>query len=188
MTHSEYSRLLAADRNRAHQALYDEYINYVYTIVFNRLRSCGTREDMGECVTDIFYEVFAHYDESMAVSEDIRGFIAAVAYRKSATCFRRLCRSSSRSVPLGDELTEMLPSDENISVNAELKEQRRILLELVDSLGEPDSTIIIQKFFYGRSAAEISKLVTLSPMMVRVRSSRALKKLRRLLTDKGITI
>lgn len=187
MTHREYSRLLAADRNRAHQALYDEYINYVYTIVFNRLRSCGIRADMDECISDIFYEVFAHYDESMAVSEDIKGFIATVAYRRSATSFRRLCRNN-RSVPLGEELTETLPSDEDISENSELNEQRRILLELIDSLGEPDSTIIIQKYFYGHSAAEISRIVTLSPMMVRVRSSRALKKLRRLLTDKDITI
>ena len=188
MTHQEYSRLLANDRDRAHQALYDEYINYVYTIVFNRLRSCGTREDMGECVTDIFYEVFAHYDESMAVSEDIRGFIAAVAYRKSATCFRRLCRSSSRSVPLGDELTEMLPSDENISVNAELKEQRRILLELVDSLGEPDSTIILQKYFFMRSSREISELVSLTPEAVRTRVSRALKRLREKLIAMNISL
>jgi RNA polymerase sigma-70 factor (ECF subfamily) len=187
MTHREYSRLLADDRDKAHQSLYDEYINYVYTIVFNRLRSCGTREDMGECVTDIFYEVFTHYDESRAASEDIRSFIAAVAYRRSATCFRRLCRNS-RSVPLGDELTEGLPSDEDIQKDAELREQRRILLELIDSLGEPDSTIIIQKYFYGHSAADISGLVSLSPVMVRVRSSRALKKLRKLLTDKDITI
>ncbi|MBQ6182219.1 MAG: sigma-70 family RNA polymerase sigma factor [Ruminococcus sp.] len=187
MTHSEYRLLLKADKAKAQQALFNEYLNYVYAIVFNRLRSCGTREDIGECVIDVFMEVFSSYDHRADLSGDIKGFIGVVAYRKSTTRFRQLCKNRA-NISLDDEYTEEIPSDENIADNAEQSELNRTLLELIKSLGKPDSTIIIEKYYYGRSAAEIGRLVHLSPMMVRVRSSRALKKLRKLLSDMDITI
>ena len=61
-------------------------------------------------------------------------------------------------------------------------------LRKVEELGEPDSTIIIQKYFFMRSSAEISKLVSLTPEAVRVRCSRALKKLRETLTAMNISL
>ena len=187
MTHSEYRLLLKADKAKAQNALFNEYLNYVYAIVFNRLRSCGTHEDISECVLDIFMEVFSSYDQRADLSGDIKGFISVVAYRKSSTRFRQLCRHSS-NISLDDEHTDAIPSDVDIAVSAEQNELQKILLELIKSLGKPDSTIIIEKYYYGRSAAEIGRLVHLSPMMVRVRSSRALKKLRKLLSDMNITI
>ncbi len=187
MTHSEYRLLLKADKAKAQQALFNEYLNYVYAIVFNRLRSCGTREDIGECVIDVFMEVFSSYDHRDDLFGDIKGFIGVVAYRKSTTRFRQLYKNRA-NISLDDEHTDDIPSYENIAENAEQSELHRTLLELIKSLGKPDSTIIIEKYYYGRSSAEIGRLVHLSPMMVRVRSSRALKKLRKLLSDMDITI
>lgn len=185
MDYREYRLLLQADRDRAERLLYGEYVNYVYAIVYSRLRSCATREDIGECVIDVFMDVFAFYEKDGAVSDDMKGFIGTVAYRKSAAYFNRLCRSST--VPL-DDVAEALPSEDDIQQDAELSELRGILLDLVDSLGEPDSTIIMQKYFYGRSSREIARIVPLSPVMIRVRCSRALKKLRRLLADRDISL
>ena len=58
MTHDEFRRLLGRSREEAHKALFEAYCNYVYTIVFNRLRSCASREDIDECVCDVFADVF----------------------------------------------------------------------------------------------------------------------------------
>ena len=46
MKQSEYQKLLTTDKNKAQRNLFNEYLNYVYTIVFNRLRSSGSREDI----------------------------------------------------------------------------------------------------------------------------------------------
>ena len=62
------------------------------------------------------------------------------------------------------------------------------MLEKTDELGEPDSTIIIQKYFFGRSSKEIARIVGMSPAAVRVRLSRALKRLRRALEELGVTM
>ena len=78
-----------------------------------------------------------------------------------------------------------LASDENVAETAETTEMRRLLYDKVGDLGEPDSTIIIQKYFYGRSSGEIAKIVKLSSDNVRARCSRAVKKLREMLLQAG---
>ena len=187
MKHSEYQQLLKTDKNKAQRAIFDEYLNYVYTIAFNRLRSCGSREDIDECVSDIFTDIFGSYENKSIENNDIKGFISTIALRKSAAYYHRLCKNK-KSISLDDEYTETLPSNENISESAEKNETRRTLMKLIESLGEPDSTIIIQKYYYGRNSFEISGFVSLSPAMIRVRNSRALKKLRRLLAENDISI
>jgi RNA polymerase sigma-70 factor (ECF subfamily) len=187
MKHSEYQRLSETDETKAQKTLFREYLNYVYTIVFNRLRSCGSREDIDECVIDVFTDVFASYESKNSKSDDMKGFIGTVALRKAAAYYHKLCKDKTVAL-LDDEAVSDVPSEEDISEIAEKSEMQQMLLRLIDSLGEPDATIIIQKYYYGRSSREISAMVSLSPSMVRVRSSRALKKLRRLLTDNNISI
>ena len=50
MTHNEFRDELKKSEKQAHKRLFESYSNYVYTIVFNRLRSCASREDIEECV------------------------------------------------------------------------------------------------------------------------------------------
>ena len=59
------------------------------------------------------------------------------------------------------------------------------LLRLIESLGEPDSDIIIQKYYYNMNSNEIASKHSMSPEAVRMRCSRALKKLKELLTREG---
>ena len=66
------------------------------------------------------------------------------------------------------------------------KELRTTLLKCIERLGEPDSTIIMQKYFFMRSSKEIGELVSMTPENVRVRNGRALDKLRKQLETLGI--
>ena len=49
--------LIRTEPEKGHRVLFDEYKNYVYTIVYNRLRSVTSREDIEECVSDVFAEI-----------------------------------------------------------------------------------------------------------------------------------
>ena len=59
---------------------------------------------------------------------------------------------------------------------------------MIDSLGEPDSVIIMQKYYFGRSSKEISEIVSLSPAAVRVRCGRAVKRLRKTAEQSGLKL
>ena len=187
MTYEELRQKLQKSKEEAHKEVFVKYCNYVYAIVFNRLRSCASREDIEECVCDVFADVYIHYDSEKELEGDISGFIGTVARRKAYAVYRRLS-SSSGNISIDDDITESFASDIDIEKESEEKERRNIILDMIGKLGEPDSTIIIQKYYYGRSAKEIAEMAALTPENVRMRSSRAVKKLKELLTKAGVTL
>lgn len=185
MTDSQFRTLLKKSPQSAHRAVFDEYYNYVYTIVFNKLRSTASREDVDECVSDVFSDIFLKYDENSSYNGDIKGLISVVAVNRSIDMFRRLTSKNKGIIHLDDELSSQLPSDENVEAEADRKETGHAVLNAVKSLGEPDSTLIIQKYYYNRSSDEIAEMVDMKSDAVRKRLSRAVKKLRDILTAIG---
>lgn len=188
MDHEDYRKNLTESKDTAFRMLFDEYCNYVYTIVFNRLRSCAEKEDMDECVVDIFADVFAGYNSEKQFSGELKGFIGTVAKRKAADYYKRIVSKKNKSISIDDENFSPIESGENIESTVAEKEVGRILLEKITELGEPDSTIIMQKYYYGRSSKEIADIVVLTPNAINVRCARAVKKLRDILEKSGITI
>lgn len=173
---------------KARRSLFDEYCNYVYAVVMNKLRICGTREDIDECVSDIFIEIYRNIENSGYPSGDLKNFIGMVAKRRAIDAYRKISLRSERNISMDDESFSEPAADVNIIENAEKKERNTILLNKVKELGEPDSTIIIQQFFYNRTAAEIAKNVSMTAAAVQKRSIRARNKLKGMLTEVGITI
>ncbi len=188
MTHEKYSLLSSESKELAQKELFEEYFNYVYTIVTGRLRNCASREDIEECVGDVFADIYIYYDSSKQLGGDVSGFVGTVARRKAADHFAKLTRRRPETVSADEEKTADIKAPDDTEKIVEDKEIHRALLNCIDLLGEPDSTIIIQKYFFMRSAKEISEYVSLTPEAVRARLSRALKKLRKELTAMNITL
>ena len=188
MTHDEFRRVSKISLEKAQRMLFDEYFNYVYTIVFSRLRSCASREDIEECVGDAFSDVYIYYDDKKELSGDISGFVGAVARRKAADVYRRLTRNSFDRISIDDEEAAQFEAPDNTEETIEKKELRDELIKCIERLGEPDSTIILHKYFFMRSSREIAEHLSLTPEAVRTRCSRALKKLREKLTEMNISL
>ena len=65
-------------------------------------------------------------------------------------------------------------------------ELQRIVAECICSLGEPDSTIVIQKFYYNKTSRQIAELLSMKPSAVRMRVKRSGEQLRAALAERGI--
>ena len=186
MTDMELRMLMAESVQKCHRVVFEKYCNYVYAIVINILRNCGSREDIEDCVSDVFFKLYKQLDANTDFSGHLKGFIAAVSRNTAIDAFRRLSNKNNRSVYIDDDTTEELRSDERIEENAEKAERSRILLGKIKELGEPDTTIIIQQYFYNRTAKEIAKSISMTAAAVQKRSSRARQKLKALLCEAGI--
>ena len=186
MTDMELRMLMAESVQKCHRVVFEKYCNYVYAIVINILRNCGSREDIEDCVSDVFFKLYKQLDAKTDFSGDLKGFIAAVSRNTAIDAFRRLSNKNNRSVYIDDDTTEELRSDERIEENAEKAERSRILLGKIKELGEPDTTIIIQQYYYNRTAKEIAKSISMTAAAVQKRSSRARQKLKALLCEAGI--
>ena len=188
MTHEEYRKASESSKEEAQRILFNEYFNYVYTIVFSRLRSCANREDIEECVSDSFADIYIHYDENRDVSGDISGFIGTVARHKASDLYKKLVRHQMNTVSADEDELATLEAPDNTEETVDKKELRSKLIHCVELLGEPDSIIIMQKYFFMRSSKEIADIVSMTPEAVRMRSSRALGKLRSKLTEMNISL
>lgn len=185
MTDSQLRSLMEDSPQTGQRALYDEYCGYVYAIAANCLRSCGTAEDVEECVSDAFVAVFRALRDPSGFNGDLKGIISTIARRTAIDSFRKLSVRNSRSAAL-DDIEYELSSGEDIEDESDRTETQRILLDCVDRLGRPDSDIILQHYFYGRSSGQIGAFLKMTDSAVQKRLQRARKKLRTLLEAAGI--
>ena len=177
MTDPELHQLVKEHHEAGSRALFEQYYAYVYKIVWGRIRTYGTAEDAEDLVSEIFLQVFLHFDEIRAQS--LRAYIGTVAKHRAIDHARR-AGTGAPLVP-ADEVGDQIPSGEDIAQSVEDSLENERLLAHIRSLGEPDTTILIQRYFYDRKAPEIARIVHMTPGAVRVRLNRSLKKLKTLL-------
>jgi RNA polymerase sigma factor (sigma-70 family) len=186
MTDKELHRLLERSQDEGFQKLFDEYCGYVYSICANKLRGCGTSEDVDECVSDAFAAVFRYIVRSSGQDGDLKGIIGTIARRTAIGYFRRLSPGNGRTVPIDADSFGELPADVCIEDNAEKSILSATVLSCIEALGEPDSSIIVYFYYYGIKTKQIASLVGMSDSAVQQRMSRARKKLKKLLSEAGI--
>ncbi len=166
-----------------HRAIFRQYYKLVYTIVQGRLRAVARHEDIEECVSDVFAEVFRKL-ETNAPEGELKHTIRMIAVRRAIDAFRSLAPRESRRLLL--EETDELPDETSTAGTAEQRETNRILLQAVQALGEPDTTIILQKYWFGANATQIAKGLGITPSAVRKRAGKALARLKAALQAQGI--
>lgn len=188
MTGTEYCKIYKKSPDNAYNALFESYCDYVYAIVYNKLRSVASREDIEECVSDIFADVFFGYNKENDNGGDMKGYIGTVAKRRAINAFHSITARQNRFSGDSEEEMNFIGDETDIEADSDMTETREILLSKINELGEPDSTIILQKYYYDRSSGEIAKLLSMKASAVRMRASRALDKLKTTLAAAGITL
>ena len=186
LTDSDLKALMLRSVENAHRCLFDEYSGYVYTICANKLKSCGTREDIEECFSDSFADIFRYFDNESNRNGDLKGIIGTIAKRNAIDYFRRLSGKSDRLVSIDDEDFPKISSDIRVDDETEKAAIREIIMDCIDRLGKPDSQIIVYHFFYGKTSKQMAALLGKSEWAIQKRLSRAKKKLRQLLCEAGI--
>lgn len=178
MTDSELRALIRTSPAQGHRALYEQYANYVYAVISRQLAGHGSREDVEDCFVETFTTVLQHIDDISG--ESLKAYIGTAARNRALTFRGVLWRQKQNTVPLSNAAE---PSAPHVEEQIEQKELQQKLMEEIRNLGEPDATIVVQKYFYGKKMREIGSMVGLSANAAQVRCSRALKVLRQKLSD-----
>ena len=186
MTDQEFKEYMKRSPEECMKAIFDEYCNYVYIIAATKLKGCGTAEDIEECVSDVFTEVFKKMNYLGDREGDLKGFIGVIAKRKAIDMYRKLSVKVYRTVSAEDEGIMEISSGENIIESTEMSERNSILLNKIKELGEPDTSIIIKQYYYNMTVAEIGKAISMTAAAVQKRSVRARQKLKNMLCEVGI--
>jgi len=171
--------LLLLLRNKPEQGLVkliNAYSGLVYTIVFSKLAN-SSAQDIEECVSDIMFEFYKNRDCIDLQRGSIKAYLSVIAKRRAIDYFRKI-NSPVKNISMDDARQGDIPAKNNIEVEIIHKEAKSILIKEIHALGEPDSEIIIRKYYFGQSTKSIAKLLHLKENTVDKKASRSLIKLR----------
>lgn len=186
MTDNEILSLVREASTYGQRALFDKYYSYVYAIVDRIISGFGSSSDSEECVIDVFASVMMKHPAEGDCS--LKSYIGTVARNMAISMRRKLASRNGLNVAMDDDMTAVLSDSMDVAEMTENKTSVQHLLNVIDSLGVPDSVLIVQKYYYERSSKEIAELLGMSPAAVRVRTGRAMKRLKKLLDEKGIEL
>ncbi len=182
LTDEEILEHFQEDAQNALSLLLDSYTPLVYTIVYNKINTVCSQEDIEECVSDIFYKFYLQVFQIDLTKGSIKSYLSTIAKRHSINLYQsRFYIKNAPKVALDLKEHDLPDLKNNIEEGLLQKENRQQIMEAVKSLGEPDSEIFIRKYFEGQNTKEIADQLALKPNTVDKKISRGLRKLKMIL-------
>ena len=180
MKDGELLRLLRRDPYEGMQTLCGLYAGMLYTVVRSKLpeRFFGAA-DAEDIVADTLSAFYLNLDRFKGERCSIRSYLCIMARNRAVD---RLRAQKNVILPLDEA-----DGDDGIDIAQEVeeKEMRGQLLREIKALGEPDSAILIRKYYLGESSAGIALSLGMSVSNVDTRTCRAIRKLRKILTGES---
>ncbi|MVX62211.1 sigma-70 family RNA polymerase sigma factor [Clostridium chromiireducens] len=175
----ELLKLLHNKPEEGLKVMMDSYMALIYTIIFNKLSGTYSKEDIEECVSDVFFQVF-HYKNRIDLEKgSIKAFLAVVAKRKAIDMYRR--NKNNNHIPIEDLPEDLYSMVDDAASSLLLKESNSALINAIKSLGEPDSEIVIRKYYLYQSSKDISSDLGIKVNTIDKKVSRCIQKLKNVL-------
>jgi RNA polymerase sigma-70 factor (ECF subfamily) len=179
ITDNELLELFRKSPEKALAKLIDNYAALVYTIVHGKICAVCSKEDIEECVSDVFYDLYKNTEHIDLQKGSIKALLSVIAKRKAIDAFRRLSKMHHHSVSLDEPGYDTVPDKkadtQGIISAAETKAE---LIRGVKALGRPDSEIFIRKFYFGQSTKLIAQTLKIKENTIDKKVSRGLTKLK----------
>lgn len=170
MEDKELLRIMRQNPEHGISLVMKQYAALSYYIVKQKL-SDFPPEEVEECVSDVFLAFYHQYTAIDLERGSIKGFLSVLSRRKAIDRWRRL--AGKETLPLQEEITA--------SASLEAQEERKILLDAVLALGDPDAKIVILKYYFGYPTKKIAEIFGLKENTVDQKVRRSLAKVRTIL-------
>lgn len=181
MQDDELINILKTDPNTGMTLLLKQYAGLIYSVVRHKLAGQSFCDaDIEHCVADTFSEFYCDLDNFQNAAGSIRAWLCVIARNNAYDRLRRYKKEAGTLSLDAEGIAE--PWDDTFSVEEALvtKEFREELLREIKALGEPDSTILLRKYYLSESSKEIAANLNLTVSAVDTRAHRAIQKLRNL--------
>lgn len=174
-------KLLSRLKRRRQDALEEAvrtFLPYVNAIVLRVGGDCLPPEDREEIVSDVFFRLWEHAGEIQ--NGRLRPYLGSMAHNRT----KDYLRSRKITLPLeADTITVESPED---GILADVIGQQ--VREVVLNLEEPDREIFLRYYYYYQTIPMIGGEMDIKPATVATRLARGRRKLKKILTERGITL
>lgn len=173
----EMYSLLTNNPEKGIEKIMEKYMAFVYTIVYGKLSNICNKQDIEECVSDIFYEVYKTRSLIDLQKGSLKSYIAILSKRTAVDVFRKF-RNHTSVVSIDGFEHDWIASDCDVEKDVIDIQTGDMLIKEIKALGEPDSQIIIRKYYFGQSSKLIAKVLGIKENTVNKKVSRAKEKLK----------
>ena len=171
---TDLSSLIKTDPNAWIRQIFRDYGGLAYLAVRRVLRDYPD-DDVEECVSNVFYYLYRHRRRLDFSDASFRSYLIKTAEHKALDHLRKSARTP---IPKEDAIWDESASERSAEEEAIARLSRDELISRVRALGEPDSTILLSKYWLGMTSAEIGERLQMKPNTVVQRAKRALQKIR----------
>lgn len=180
MTNEE--KLLARLKGRKYGSLekaIDLYTPYVAVVVYNVVGTAMPKEDIEEVVSDVFLALWKSAEKLDSKKGSIRSYLAAIA--------RNCAKNKLRTIRKHEQISENIVSEcKTPHEDFEERERRTLVMEIIKSLGEPDSEIFLRYYYYDEKISKIADITGLHVSTVKTKLLRGRKKIKEFLIKKEV--
>ena len=163
------------NRDQEFEQIYCEY--YLRLVKYVR-KKISSIQDAEEIVQDTFAALYRNFDRYDPEKASVSTWVYVAVNNR----LKNYYRDRKISVSLDDEDNPIDIADEDLIEQAmEFEEMRRMLLGAVEQLSGDEQKIVKDTYFTKKTSAQIGEEMNLSAVNVRVKCSRALKKLKNIL-------
>ena len=173
----EMCSLLLWQPEKGLEQIMNRYTAFVYTIVHGKLSGICKSQDIEECVSDIFYELYRTRNTIDFEKGSLKAYLAVLSKRKAIDVYRKK-RGRSETVSIDEFDHDWIASGADVEGTVIVGETNDILINEINALGEPDSQIMIRKYYFGQSTKIIASALGIKANTIDQKASRALVKLR----------
>jgi RNA polymerase sigma-70 factor (ECF subfamily) len=164
---------------RAFEVVFDRHADAAFSLAY---RMCGRRGMAQDVVQEAFLSLWrsgARYERSRG---SVRSWILGVVRNRTIDMFRRDTVRAGRDVN-AEGVVERMPSLENVSQEAERRQNARDVRSALRDLPPDQRRVIELAYFGGFSHAQIAEMLEVPPGTVKGRMRLGLTKLRMALSD-----
>lgn len=141
----------------AYEYMVGKYTKTVYCLAYNILSESHSKEDIEECVADVFLDVWikiAEFDENKG---NFRTWLLIMTKYKALTYKRR--KRFSKVVDIDDVVIQ---DDINLEKEVFLRQDQEKVMQIINSFQKTDREIFVRRFFLGERINDLAQAFNLS--------------------------
>ena len=142
---------------KAYEHMVREYAKPVYFLACRILRQCANKEDIEECVSDVFLDAWFKIHEFDAQKSSLKTWLLMLTKYKSLTYRRKFGKEGPLNI---DDFQPEDPATTEKQVIC--RENQETIINTINTFNKTDKELFIRRYFFGEGINDLMDSLNLS--------------------------